>query len=59
VPPTTPPRTSDAIQVSNVTGIAKAGNKVFKDQMVAIGASIISNITNATIRKTLFICYSN
>jgi hypothetical protein len=36
-----------AIHVSSVTGIANAGNNVFKDQIVAIG-NITSN-TNITI----------
>jgi len=41
-PPTTPPRTKAAIQVSNPIGIARAGNKVFNDQIVAIGPRIIT-----------------
>jgi hypothetical protein len=55
VPPTTPPRTSAASQVSNPIGIARAGNKVFNDQIVAIGPRIITNIKNAIINEIFVI----
>jgi hypothetical protein len=45
-PPMTPPKISEAHQVSKVRGIANAGNKVFNDQIVATGIKI----TNAMIR---------
>jgi hypothetical protein len=51
VPPTTPPRIIDAIQVSKVNGIANAGNKVLRDQIVAIGIITATAKTIPTINK--------
>jgi hypothetical protein len=59
VPPTTLPKIRADSQVSTVTGIAKAGNKVFKDHMVAIGPSTTTNMAMAKRRKTLVIYRSN
>jgi len=59
VPPTTPPKIRADSQVSTVTGIAKAGNKVFKDHMVAIGPTTMTNMATARRTKTLVMYRSN
>jgi hypothetical protein len=55
VPPTTPPRTSAASQVSKLIGIARAGNNVFNDQIVAIGPRIITRIIRPRPANNLLI----
>jgi hypothetical protein len=55
VPPTTPPSTKAAIQVSNPIGIASTGNNVFNDQIVAIGPRITRRIINAIINEIFVI----
>jgi hypothetical protein len=42
-----------AIQVSKEIGIARDGNSVFNDQIVAIGAITIKTITSAINNKIL------
>jgi protein involved in ribonucleotide reduction len=55
VPPTTPPRINDAHHVSKVIGIARTGNRVFNDQIVAKGIKTIMVMIKRMINKILVI----